>query len=467
MRAALCALGTIAVAIALAACSDPQGLTIEVTTTNKLTTSVEVFIGGAACLDRSSRQPCVITPNGSSIPQLAIGSGGSTSNPSTNSIMAPVHGRAATFRIAPDGMATTVQLIVVGYTDANNLDSVDEVAVLANVVVPASGAQVIKATLGAAGAISTTEQGMRGDGDFVRVWTSPMPPASAPAPRCVVVEHWQGGAATHTSVLDPDDSDCDGLPYLGSNGQPNPAECNDYWYLRPANSLRLSDASCLTSQPVNVAGTVVDACELGGHPCKDGTGVDPTTCAPVYPRSCLPAGVCTCGTDLTNTGLANCANTLITSSAFTHVTCTVYIDSSGAACPLMTSQAAGPVDFSKLVNGNPTARTCDSIDVVDFNGGSPGLSETFSLLSGASFDIGTSGETVTTQPCGTTLQWHGTLATNLAPQWRVFALTLSSGNRMFVPVAFEASQDCTTTTVGISCTTPNIATSDTIGACLQ
>jgi hypothetical protein len=265
------------IAAGTAGCFSDRGLAIEVDVAGTGATTVELFLGKAAC--EASDNPAEIDckalgppPAGSA---LLRGSIWFRDDLAVDTV--PVTGSRATFQLRSSTTATLPIVIAVGLTQG---DHPVGVATLHDVTVPGGSARVLATALVPAGAVQAAAPAKTAVEDRVQVWRKATPPSS-----CVVAEHWEGGAATRSFVVPGQDPDCDDFV---------DEDCNPAAYLGTTDPGTASRPDCFAPQ--------TSACVLGSRACTDGSATRTGACGPQHnATTCVPDRFCACTDEIGST----------------------------------------------------------------------------------------------------------------------------------------------------------------------
>lgn len=267
-------LASLAIAAVGAGCFSDRGLAIEVDLAGTGATSVELFLGKAACdaSDNPAGIDCkaIAPPPASSVPLR--GSIWFRDDLAVDAVR--VTGPRATFQLRSDTAATLPVVIAVGLTQD---DRPVGVAALHDVAIPTGGARVLATALVPAGPVQAAAPARTAVEDRVLVWRKTAPPSS-----CVVAEHWEGGAATRSFVVPGQDPDCDDAVA---------SDCAPAVYLGMTPPGTAARPDCFATQP--------GACMLGSRACSDGSATRTGACGAQHNAAiCVPDPFCTCAGDI-------------------------------------------------------------------------------------------------------------------------------------------------------------------------
>lgn len=303
------------VALGASGCFSDRGVAIEVDVGTTGATSVELYLGTAAC-DKTNAAGITCTtiappPDGRNALRGDI-----WFRDALTPYTAAVHGHTATFELRAD-TATTLPIVLAVGTVAADSQGVRGVgtATLLDLTIPVHSARIITTALVAAGpvvpgqgpAASATE-------DRVLVWSKQTPPSS-----CVAVEHWVQGKASRVFVVPASDPDCDDVV----------PECNPAAY-HGTSAVGGADGppDCLATDPSGL-------CVLGSLGCVDG-GPRTTACLPQHRQACVPSQLCGCDLE------GSCTQGKIDGvPAIPRIVCSVPVAADLGVCP----DLSGSVDL--------------------------------------------------------------------------------------------------------------------------
>lgn len=261
---------------ALAGCFSDRGVAIEVAVGDTGATTVELFLGAAAC-DADANAGGIACTTIAPPPDGSVALAGDIwFRDAAAPYTAKASGGTATFHIRAD-MPTTVPIaIAVGYThDAQSPDGLRPVgsATMRDLAVPVHTARILTTSLVAAGPVQLAPDDTKDlTEDRVLVWRK-----RSPTSACLVVEHWDHGAVDRDLIVPEDDPDCDDVPA---------PECNAAAY-HGASAVGGARArgDCTTTSGGS-------ACMLGAFGCQDDVPGNDHTCAALPARSCVPDALC-------------------------------------------------------------------------------------------------------------------------------------------------------------------------------
>ena len=302
-------------ALAASGCFSDRGVAIEVDVGATGATSVELFLGKAACDSEDKLAGIACTT-------LAPPDG---TNPLDGNIWfrdapAPytveVTGHAATFQLRADAAIALPIVIAVGYAADPTGTSKHPVATatLRDVAIPVGTARVITTDLVAAGPVQLPAGDTRNlTEDRVMVWRKQSPPSA-----CVVVEHWKAGQHQRDFVVPQDDPDCDDVPA---------PECNPAaWHGTNGVGGGAFRRDCIRrDQP---------ACMVGAFGCSDDLGKT-TSCIAEHDEVCLPDTFCSAACNRFD---EPCLRTMPITDMTPRIDCTV--PALGALSPCANDRAA-------------------------------------------------------------------------------------------------------------------------------
>jgi len=264
-------LASLAAAVAgVTGCFSDRGLAIQIDVAGTGATSVELFLGKAAC-DASGAS------DGPGIDCKAIAPPPAGSAPLRGSIWfrddlavdaVQVTGPQVAFQLRADTATTLPIVIAVGFTQG---DHPVGVATLHDVTIPTGNARVLRTALVPASAVQPAAPQAPVE-DRVQVWRK-----TTPASSCVVAEHWEGGAATRSFVVPVQDPDCDDAVV---------DDCDPAAYLGTTDPGTAARPDCFAKTP---------ACVLGSRACTDGNATRTGACGPQHNATiCVPDQFCAC-----------------------------------------------------------------------------------------------------------------------------------------------------------------------------
>jgi hypothetical protein len=264
-------------AAALGGCFSDRGVAIEVAVGATGATTVELFLGAAAC-DADANTGGIACTTVAPPPDGSVALAGDIwFRDDAVPYVAQVSGGTATFQIRAATPTTVPIAIAVGYVgDAPGPQAARPVgtATLRDLAVPVHNARILTTSLVAAGPVLLAPGDTRNlTEDRVLVWRKQSPPSS-----CLVVEHWDHGAVDRDLVVPEDDPDCDDVPA---------PECNAAAY---HGASKVGGARARPDCTTTSGGS---ACVLGAFGCQDDVPGNDRTCVALPARTCVPDALCT------------------------------------------------------------------------------------------------------------------------------------------------------------------------------
>jgi len=386
--------------LAATGCFSDRGVAIEVDVGATGATSVELFLGKAACAgdDKQAGIACTtIAPPDGTTP--LDGSIWFRDAPAPYTV--DVTGHTATFQVRADAAITLPVVIAVGFAGDPGGTAKHPVATatLHDLAIPVGGARVITTELVAANAVQLAPGDTRNlTEDRVMVWRKQSPPSS-----CVVVEHWNHGQHQRDFIVPEDDPDCDDVPA---------PECNPAaWHGSNSVGGGAFRADCFRrDQP---------ACMVGALGCSDDLGKN-TTCIAEHEEVCVPDMFCG--------GACNrfdepCLRMLTLSDTIPRIDCNV--PAVGALSPCANDRAA-PINLDVQYAGGECDRQplISSLTLAGF--------ATSASFGGAVLEL-----TSPQKPCNFNLQWKAEPRTALDPtDYGLIEVTTSKG-ALLIPLVLH------------------------------
>lgn len=350
--AALVALGT----LATVGCFSDRGVAIEVDVGSTGASSVELFLGSAACdrNDKTAGIACTtIAPPDGTTPL----DGNIWFRDAAAPYTAPVSGGKAVFQLRAGDPATLPIVIAVGFAADASAAGQHPVATstLHDLAIPVNGARVVTTALVAASPVVLQPGDTRNlTEDRVLVWRK-----QSPASSCLVVEHWSHGQHQRDFIVPEDDPDCDDVAM---------PECNPAaWHGSSAVGGAAFHPDCFRHD---------QACVLGELGCSDDVPGKTTTCVAARDQVCVPDMFCsgTC-----SRFDEPCLRTLTESDAIPRIECNV--PALAGVIALCSADHAAPIDLDAQFTGGMcdeqpliSSLTLSGFDTsADFGGAKMGL----------------------------------------------------------------------------------------------
>lgn len=339
----------LAIALLAAGCFSDRGLAIEVDIGTTDATTIELFVGNAACTpDAAARLSCeTLQPPGLRVRLDGI----QYFRNDEVAFRAQVQGRKVRFRLEAETDTDLPIVIAIGSNAAGPSGAVT----LHDLVVPASDATVVQTSLEQAGEI--TGSSIAG-GQLVKTWPDPEDDRRT----CVAVEHWTSTDVTRDFIGPADDPDCDGI--TGAQ------ECDPEVY-RSQHPSPKATPSCFAELPAR-------ACLLGAQGCMDGMGMT-QACDPFANQVCVPDRFCECTGP--SAGEACGPRTDPTFDRVPHFHCSVRVPLGGTAVCQSDSDAVALPRFAggdcgnkPVLSGPHLADLADAADTHDFGDAELGVS---------------------------------------------------------------------------------------------
>jgi hypothetical protein len=316
----------LAVAALAAGCFSDRGVAIEVDVGATGATSVELFLGKAACdsADRAAGIACTtIAPPDGTTPL----DGSIWFRDAAAPYAAAVGGGKAVFQLRADTPAALPIVIAVGFVADATAAGKHPVATatLRDLAIPVNTARVVTTALIAASPVVVQPGDTRNlNEDRVMVWRK-----QAPVSSCVVVEHWSHGQHQRDFVVPEGDPDCDDVAT---------PECNAAaWHGSNAIGGAVFHPDCFRRD---------QACVLGELGCSDDVPGKTTTCVAARQEVCVPDMFCG--------GACNrfdepCLRTLTASDTIPRIECTV--PALAGAITLCSADHAAKIDLGAKFAG--------------------------------------------------------------------------------------------------------------------
>jgi len=397
----------IAVLVALAACNDPPGLTLDVVTNDPAITEIQLFVGDA----------CEGCPSSMAPPGLLARSTDIYIVKDTRAYIGEWRGDRAGFRLtSTSSHDERVPIVIAVGFDQGHMPRAT--STLHDVMVPAGRAEYWQTFLETATPIVDPDPDT--SGERVTVW-----PAMRNGPQCLMVEHGTEGADT---VVPKDDTDCDGVS--------STLECAPFTPNAVRQPPTIDAARCVAPVASNITGTL---CLLGGSVCTE-TSPTVTPCEPLDVDYCAPALLCSAcanGGDwdtcvkLKLAGVdPNAGNPIMAA-----IGCAIPMETSGVQCA-DTSKLRATLDAAQFLNKDGGSNvTCTDI----------AISEMILPLSfHHSLTLGTATLTLENfqQDCKIDVKWSGDYNRQLGTHVLVADLELDNGKHLAVPFVVHANDSC-------------------------
>jgi hypothetical protein len=418
----------VALSVSLIACSDPPGLTLEVTSDDPNVARVELFVG-TYC---EGNCPGGVVPPGMTPKPVD----GMYLVDDTAPWGAPMSGGIAGFRIAPlDHELKLAIVLAVGY------DATDQPVATAagyNVeLVPGDAVYARMALLPAEPLVDmfgepTPPSGTR----RVKLWHQP----SGSLPACVLVEEWSGSEARRDVVVPETDRDCD----QARN------ECQAWAYLASGSPAGIEQANCFRlDTQISPNGT----CMLGGPLCNEQSTLPPTGCEHLDTQYCAPIDLCRSCEPLWDPA---CTRTAIATGIelqhMAHLACTFPLDDAGKPCA--SEVAVDNIDAAAITGTGE----CKSVGVSKF--GIPFGPFSSNVMT----PLGQLGLSLRSQPCTVEVKWQPVDMPVDRFDLAFVDLELDNTNHLFMPAAISLVTGCSQPA---SCTFAVGDTTDPMLACAQ
>ncbi|HSD90879.1 MAG TPA: hypothetical protein VLB44_25315 [Kofleriaceae bacterium] len=397
----------VAVPVALAACSDPPGLTLEVVPGDPAITEVQLFVG----------EHCPDCPTAMAPPGLLARSTDIYLVNDTRAYLGEWRGDRVGFRLTTTGADDehVPILIAIGFDQAHTPRATSTIR---NVTVPAGRAEYWQTFLEAATPIVDPDPDA--SGERVALW-----PAMRNGPQCVMVEHGTSGADT---VVPKDDTDCDGVS--------STLECAPFTPNAVRQPPTVGAASCVAWAQSNLSGQI---CLLGGRQCTES---NPTTspCEALDVDYCAPALLCSACAGLTSDNWDTCARLKLTaldtnSTLMPAMGCTIPMEASGAQCA-DTSKLHATLDAAQFLPRDGSSNVkCTEIAISEM---------TLPLSFHHSLPIGAATLTLKNfqQDCKVDVEWSGDYTRIIGTHVLVADIELDNGKHMTVPFVLHANDSC-------------------------
>ncbi|MGE0870248.1 MAG: hypothetical protein AB7P03_16910 [Kofleriaceae bacterium] len=406
--------------VLLAACSDPNGWTIEIAAPGAAT--VELFLGERDCVT-SFGSPCTyIRP-----PELSQRKFGEGHFLDTDVLQpVPVEGGTAVIRLeSPSGDDTLLhRVVIIGFDGSHT--PVGALAIDQAVLVPADEPLYWKLALDPWAQIEDSYPTPPEPGDRFRVWRR----ADDQLAACVLVERWNGSEGEYDFLVPESDTDCDDVV----------TECDAFTYLSSSTFGDRGRANCVTIEPIT------QACRLAGPVCSETMPAQLDTCTPTQLPYCFSDRFCT--SCLPGAVYPDCmADALATfTDDDAHVTCNYVADDNGICSDGEIYKQE--IDLTPMIN--LAGRTeCESIKLLDLTVAPPfAFSDTVDFMTGDSFKAHFE------SPCTVRLEWLSTAAM-MTPVTALFDVSLMD-RHLIVPVTITFTHDpaCLPDTAGCTATAP-------------
>jgi hypothetical protein len=268
--AARSAMVVVALAIALGGCFSDRGVVIEVDVGDSRAIEVELYLGKTRCDPEDN--PAGIDCTAIAPPSGTVALGGTIwFRDDASPYKAAVQGRTATFHLTAASKTTLPIVIAVGRALTPLRPVASGTATLRDVEIPVDRGRIVTVALAAAEPVVARPIDARNlTEERVREWAKTTPESS-----CVVVEHWDNGAAQRDFIVPAEDPDCDDV------AKP---ECN------PA---AFHGDGIVGGAPIK-PDCVVDTTErcVIGNGCNDDHPGEITECSPLPRELCVPSALC-------------------------------------------------------------------------------------------------------------------------------------------------------------------------------
>jgi hypothetical protein len=383
-------------------CFHDRGVALEVDVGTTGATSVELYLGKAACgANNTAGIDCKTIAPPAGLIALA---GDIWFRDDLTPVIADVKGHTATFQITSDSVITLPIVVAVGFGPGDQGVRATGAVTLRELAIPVNSARVVTAALVAANAVVPADTDTRNlDEDRVLVWRKTQPASS-----CVVVERWQQGKLTSRDFVVPaEDPDCDDVKL----------ECN------PAAYHGASDASTPSGKP-DCLSSANSRCVLGSHGCTDDGGVRTGTCAPQVSQVCVPQVLCACmSLDPT------CTDEQINNhdlNMIPRIECDVPTRLPASGVDLCMGKDTGAIDLSAQFAGGECGHEpqIGSLQLGGF--------DTTSSFGGAVMALSSAGK-----PCSFSVKWTTGTRTVAAPEDHGMVRIATGHGALLVPIVFH------------------------------
>ena len=397
----------VVLALALAGCEPPPGLTVEVVVDGS-TQRVELFLGDDCHSDCPDR---IVVPDVGPRP-VTDAYLVADARPWSIDASGFVDGVAG-FEIQGPTDARLGILVVVAY-DAQ--DQIIASATLHDVEVPADRAERWRIQLAATSTIDPAVVQPPPGSIRIKAWRQPSQRLAA----CLLVEHWGDSSVTRELVVPEADTDCDELVN----------ECAPWSANAVGEPPTIDEASCVTHA------TNTNLCVLGGPECNETSPQTGETCIPLDEQYCVPDAFCSCrGATDQGACLREKLAEGIALATMPFLKCTIPI-ADGVPC---NGQTRYEIDATPwIVSSEGTKCKGLGLNEIDLPLGEFDGSLALEANSAAYLKV----EHFT--PCKADLVWGGKASTVPADIYGALAIELDNDRHLVIPMRVELGADCGT-----------------------